>query len=530
MPIQMLLRGQNTVGYTPYPERVAQAFVKEAAETGVDVFRIFDALNDVGQMRVAIDAVRETGTAVAEVAMSYTGNLLDPREDKYTLEYYLQLADKIVAAGAHVLAIKDMAGLLRPAAAGKLVTALRERFDLPVHLHTHDTPGGQLATLLAASAAGVDAVDVASAPMSGTTSQPSMSSLVAALANTERDTGLDQDVVYALEPYWGAVRELYKPFESGLPSPTGRVYTHEIPGGQLSNLRQQAIALGLAGNFEKIEDMYAAADRILGRIPKVTPSSKVVGDLALHLAAVDADPKDFEQNPGKYDIPDSVVGFLAGELGEIPGGWPEPFRTKVLAGRDVNIEVAEVSDADQALLDGTSVERRQTLNRLLFPGPTTQYEQSKEHFGNLSVLETSDYLYGLDAGTEHAIDLAKGVRLYVGLEAIGEADDKGVRTVMVRVNGQLRQVFVKDTAVAVTVVVAEKADRTLPGHVPAPFSGTVTVRVAAGDTVEVGQPIGVIEAMKMEAAITAPVSGTIERVAFSGARAVEAGDLIAVIA
>ena len=530
VPIQMLLRGQNTVGYTPYPAQVAQAFVKEAAATGVDVFRIFDALNDVNQMRVAIDAVRETGTAVAEVAMSYTGNLLSPAEDKYTLDYYLGLAERIVDAGAHVLAIKDMAGLLRPAAAAKLVTALRERFDLPVHLHTHDTPGGQLATLLAASAAGVDAVDVASAPMSGTTSQPSLSSLVAGLANTERDTGLDADAVYALEPYWDAVRALYKPFESGLPSPTGRVYTHEIPGGQLSNLRQQAIALGLANDFEKIEDMYAAADRILGRIPKVTPSSKVVGDLALHLAAVDADPTDFEENPGSYDIPDSVVGFLAGELGEIPGGWPEPFRTKALAGRDVKIEVAPVSDADQALLGGTSQDRRQTLNRLLFPQPTAAYEAGKEQYGDLSVLDTSDYLYGLDAGSEHAIDLAKGVRLYVGLEAIGEADDKGVRTVMVRVNGQLRQVFVKDNSVTVSAVLAEKADRTNPGHVAAPFSGTVTVKVAVGDTVEAGQPIATIEAMKMEAAITAPTTGTIERVAFTGTRPVEAGDLITTIA
>ena len=530
VPIQMLLRGQNTVGYTPYPKQVAQAFVKEAAATGVDVFRIFDALNDVNQMRVAIDAVRDTGTAVAEVAMSYTGNLLSPQEDKYTLDYYLGLADRIVDAGAHVLAIKDMAGLLRPAAAAKLVTALRERFDLPVHMHTHDTPGGQLATLLAASAAGVDAVDVASAPMSGTTSQPSLSSLVAGLANTERDTGLNADAVYALEPYWDAVRALYKPFESGLPSPTGRVYTHEIPGGQLSNLRQQAIALGLANDFEKIEDMYAAADRILGRIPKVTPSSKVVGDLALHLAAVDADPKDFEENPGSYDIPDSVVGFLAGELGEIPGGWPEPFRSKVLAGRDVKIEIAPVSDTDQALLDGTSTERRDTLNRLLFPQPTAAYEAGKEQYGDLSVLDTSDYLYGLDAGSEHAIDLAKGVRLYVGLEAIGEADDKGVRTVMVRVNGQLRQVFVKDHSVTVSAVLAEKADRTNPGHVAAPFSGTVTVKVAVGDTVEAGQPIATIEAMKMEAAITAPTTGTIERVAFTGTRPVEAGDLITTIA
>jgi len=529
VPIQMLLRGQNTVGYTPYPAKVAEAFVAEAAETGVDVFRIFDALNDVGQMRVAIDAVRATGTAVAEVAMSYTGNLLSPAEDKYTLDYYLGLAERIVDAGAHVLAIKDMAGLLRPAAAAKLVAALRERFDLPVHLHTHDTPGGQLATLLAAAQAGVDAVDAASAPMSGTTSQPSLSALVAATADTDRDTGLSQEAVFALEPYWAAVRELYRPFESGLPAPTGRVYTHEIPGGQLSNLRQQAIALGLANDFEKIENMYAASDRILGRIPKVTPSSKVVGDLALHLAAVDADPADFEANPGAYDIPDSVVGFLAGELGEIPGGWPEPFRSKVLAGRNVQIDVEPVSDEDRERLEGTSAERRRTLNRLLFPAPTRQYEAGREQFGDLEVLETGDYLYGLAAGEERAIDLARGVRLYVELEAIGEADDKGVRTVMLRVNGQLRQVFVKDESIAVSAPVAEKADRTVPGQVAAPFSGAVTVKAAVGDAVEAGQPVATIEAMKMEAAITAAVSGTIERLAFTGTRSVEAGDLIAVI-
>ena len=328
----MLLRGRNTVGYTPYPTEVTDAFVREAARTGVDIFRVFDALNDVSQMRPAIDAVLETGTAVAEVAVCYTGDLLNPAEDLYTLDYYLRLGEQIVDAGAHVLAIKDMAGLLRPAAASALVSAFRDRFDVPVHVHTHDTPGGQLATLLAASAAGADAVDAAAAPMSGTTSQPSLSSLVAALSHTERDTGLDLDAVSDLEPYWEAVRHLYRPFESGLPGPTGRVYRHEIPGGQLSNLRQQAIALGLSEDFELIEDMYAAANDILGRVPKVTPSSKVVGDLALHLAAVKADPADFEANPGKYDVPDSVVGFMAGELGDLPGGWPEPFRTKVLAG------------------------------------------------------------------------------------------------------------------------------------------------------------------------------------------------------
>lgn len=529
VPIQMLLRGQNTVGYTPYPPEVAQAFVREAAATGVDVFRIFDALNDVNQMRVAIDAVRETGTAVAEVAMAYTGNLLSPKEDKYTLDYYLQLAEEIVESGAHVLAIKDMAGLLRPAAAAKLVTALRQRFDLPVHLHTHDTPGGQLATLLAAAEAGVDAVDAASAPMAGTTSQPSLSALVAALADTPRDTGIDSEAVFALEPYWDAVRSLYKPFESGLPSPTGRVYTHEIPGGQLSNLRQQAIALGLAGNFEKIEDMYAAADRILGRIPKVTPSSKVVGDLALHLAAVDADPADFEAHPETYDVPDSVVGFLAGELGEIPGGWPEPFRSKVLAGRDINIDIEPLSPEQIEQLSGTSEVRRSTLNRLLFPVPTQQYEASREQFGDLSVLDTADYLYGLEVGDEHTIDLSKGVRLYVALEAVGEPDDKGVRTVMVKVNGQLRQVFVKDLSVAVDTPIAEKADRTVAGQIAAPFSGTVTIKAEVGDIVEAGQAVATIEAMKMEAAITTPIAGKVKRISFGDARAVESGDLLLVV-
>src|SRR6478736_5669061 len=265
IPIQMLLRGRNTVGYTPRPVEVTDAFVREAASTGVDIFRIFDALNDVGQMRPAISSVLETGTALAEVAVCYTGDLLDPDETLYTLDYYLRLADEIVQSGAHILAIKDMAGLLRPAAAAKLVTALRERFDLPVHLHTHDTAGGQLATLLAAIDAGVDAVDAATASMAGTTSQPALSALVSATDHSDRETGLSLTAVNALEPYWEAVRRVYAPFESGLPAPTGRVYTHEIPGGQLSNLRQQAIALGLGDRFEAVEATYAAASRILGR-------------------------------------------------------------------------------------------------------------------------------------------------------------------------------------------------------------------------------------------------------------------------
>ena len=302
--VQMLLRGRNTVGYTPYPEAVTRAFVQEAAGSGIDIFRIFDALNDVSQMRPAIDAVLETGSAIAEVAICYSGDLLDPAEDLYTLDYYLAMAERIVQSGAHILAIKDMAGLLRAGAATRLIGALRERFpELPIHVHTHDTPGGQLATLLASAQAGADAVDAASAPMSGTTSQPSLSALVAATAHTELDTGLSLEAVSDLEPYWEAVRSVYQPFESGLPAPTGRVYRHEIPGGQLSNLRQQAISLGLGDHFEKIEDWYAAANRILGRPTKVTPSSKAVGDLALQLVAADADPRTSSSTPSATTSP-----------------------------------------------------------------------------------------------------------------------------------------------------------------------------------------------------------------------------------
>ena len=528
--IQMLLRGRNTVGYTPYPTEVTDAFIKEAAATGVDIFRIFDALNDVDQMTPAIQAVREHTGSVAEVGLSYTGNFLDPNENLYTLDYWLKLADSVVSAGAHVLAIKDMAGLLRPRAAARLVTALRDRFDLPVHLHTHDTAGGQLATLLAAVDAGVDAVDVASAPMAGTTSQPSASGLVAALANTERDTEMSLDKVTDLEPYWEAVRKVYAPFESGLPGPTGRVYRHEIPGGQLSNLRQQAIALGLGDRFELVEQMYSEANRILGRPPKVTPSSKVVGDLALHLVAVDADPKEFEENPQKFDIPDSVIGFMAGELGDLPGGWPEPFRTKVLEGKNPDISIKPITKEDsEGITSSEHSVRRQTLNRLLFPAPTKEFERMRTTYGKLTNVPTLDYLYGLEPETEHVVELRKGLQLFVGLEAIGEADSKGFRTVMAKLNGQLRPVTVRDHSISSVESTAEKADPANPSHAAAPFTGVVTPKVEVGQSVSAGQPIASIEAMKMEASIAAPISGKIVRLGVAGPTPVEGGDLIAVI-
>ncbi|MEU1865883.1 pyruvate carboxylase [Streptomyces gardneri] len=525
--LQMLLRGRNTVGYTPYPTEVTDAFVQEAAATGIDIFRIFDALNDVDQMRPAIDAVRATGTAVAEVALCYTSDLSDPAEKLYTLDYYLRLAEKIVAAGAHVLAVKDMAGLLRAPAAAKLVSALRREFDLPVHLHTHDTAGGQLATYLAAIQAGADAVDGAVASMAGTTSQPSLSAIVAATDHSERPTGLDLQAVGDLEPYWESVRKIYAPFEAGLDSPTGRVYHHEIPGGQLSNLRTQAVALGLGDRFEDVESTYAAADRMLGRLVKVTPSSKVVGDLALHLVGAGVAPEDFEAAPNRFDIPDSVIGFLHGELGTPPGGWPEPFRTKALEGRPAPKPMRELTAEDRT---GLAKDRRATLNRLLFPGPTKAYETHRQAYGDTSVLDSKDFFYGLLPGKEYAVDFGPGVRLLIELEAIGEADERGMRTVLSTLNGQLRPIQVRDNAAAADLPVTEKADRSDPGHVAAPFAGVVTLAVAEGDEVEAGATVATIEAMKMEASITATRSGRVSRLAITRIQQVEGGDLLVEIA
>jgi len=527
--LQMLLRGRNTVGYTPYPESVTYGFVQEATATGIDIYRIFDALNNVDSMRPAIDAVRETGTAVAEVAMSYTGNLSDPNENLYTLDYYLKLAEQIVDAGAHVLAIKDMAGLLRPQAAHQLVTALRSRYDLPVHVHTHDTPGGQLATYVAAWQAGASAVDGASGPLAGTTSQPALSSIVAAAAHTEYDTGLSLSAVCDLEPYWEALRKVYAPFESGIPGPTGRVYRHEIPGGQLSNLRQQAIALGLGDRFEEIEANYAAADRVLGRLVKVTPSSKVVGDLALALVGASVSADEFAADPAKFDIPDSVIGFLRGELGDPPGGWPEPLRTKALAGRPPAKPQQDLSDEDETVLTQGGPKRQATLNRLLFPGPTKEFEAHRELYGDTSGLSANQFFYGLRHGEEHRVRLERGVELLIGLEAVSEPDERGMRTVMCILNGQLRPVVVRDRSIASDIPAAEKADRSNPDHIAAPFAGVVTVSVAAGDKVAAGQTIATIEAMKMEAAITAPKAGEVSRVAVSATAQVEGGDLLMVV-
>jgi pyruvate carboxylase len=529
--LQMLIRGRNTVGYTPYPDEVAVAFVKEAARTGVDIFRVFDALNDVDQMLPAIKGILETGK-VAEGAVCYTGDLADPSEHLYTLDYYLRKADQLVAAGVHILCIKDMAGLLRAPAARTLITALRENFELPVHLHTHDTAGGQLATYLAAVEAGVDAIDGALGPLAGSTSQPSLGAIVAATDHTPRATGLSLASIEAFEPYWESVRQLYRPFDSGTGAPTTRVYRHEMPGGQISNLRQQAIALGLGDRYEMVEDLYAEANRLLGNIVKVTPSSKVVGDLALYLCGANANLADFERDPASFDLPDSVVGFLSGELGVPAGGWPEPFRTKALQGkkappRDLDLPL----EAKAVLADPRSSPQklRQVLNSLLFPGPNRDYEEAVRQFGDLSVLPTSAFFYGLSPGEEIEVALGAGVSLYLALDAVGDADERGFRSVFCRLNGQPRVITVRDRSVKDARPPGERAQPDNPAHVAAPFAGAVTLTVRAGDRVEAGQTVATIEAMKMEAPITTSLAGTVARLAVPELASVEGGDLLIVV-
>ncbi|HLX77247.1 MAG TPA: pyruvate carboxylase, partial [Acidimicrobiales bacterium] len=409
--LQMLLRGRNLVGYTPYPDSVCRSFVGEAADTGIDIFRIFDALNDVDAMRPAIDAVLSCGR-IAEGTLCYTGDLSDPSERIYTLDYYLSIADRLAGAGVQVLCVKDMAGLLRPIAAERLVTSLRERFDQPVHLHTHDTAGGQLATYLAALRAGVDAIDGAAAPLSGMTSQPSLSAIVAATNYGDRESGLSLDALLDLEPYFSAVRPLYRPFESGLAAPTGRVYRHEIPGGQLSNLWSQAVALGLGDRLDRVEELYATANDLLGDIIKVTPTSKVVGDLALYLAATGTDPVALREDPAAFELPDSVLDFLSGELGAPPGGWPEPFRTKALAGRDTKRATTKATAETRSADNGdrgepaAGVDRRRQLSELLFPAPAREFAESLAAFGDLAVVPTSAFFYGLRLGEEIEVELS----------------------------------------------------------------------------------------------------------------------------
>ncbi len=536
VPFQMLLRGANAVGYTSYPDNVVFRFARLAKEHGVDVFRIFDSLNDLENLKVGIDAVGEAGGLV-EASICYTGDVADPSRAKYDLDYYLELAGRMHRLGIHVLAVKDMAGLLKPRAARMLIGALRQAFpDLPIHVHTHDTAGTGVASMLACAEAGADVVDLAIDAMAGLTSQPAMGAVVAALRGTDRDTGIDLTKLHALNGYWEQLRAVYAPFESGLKSAGSDVYGHEMPGGQYTNLKFQAQVLGLAERWEAIKRAYAAANRLLGDLIKVTPSSKVVGDLAQFMVQNDLTEEQVLAQAETLSFPQSVVSFFQGYLGQPHGGFPEPLRSKVLRGQaavegrpgkslppyDFAARRAALSEAhEEAIRDVDE------LSAALYPQVFDDYMAFREQYSGVSVLPTRAFIAPLEVGEEISFDLERGKTLVVKLTAVGELDPEGKREVFFLLNGQPRSLRVADAAASHTEVVRERADPEEAGSVGAPMPGAVVeVRVEKGAEVKAGDPLVVLSAMKMEMVVAAPVAGTVTRVAVATGDALEAGDLL----
>ncbi|ODT60792.1 MULTISPECIES: pyruvate carboxylase [Paracoccus] len=533
---QMLLRASNGVGYTNYPDNVVQFFVKQAAETGVDVFRVFDSLNWVENMRVAMDAVIDSGK-ICEGTVCYTGNMLDPDRSKYDLQYYVKTAQALKAAGAHVLGLKDMAGLLKPPAARILIKALKEEVGLPIHFHTHDTSGMGGATILAAADAGVDAVDCAMDALSGNTSQPTLGSVVEALAHTDRDTGLDIGAVRAISNYWERVRESYAAFESGLQSPASEVYLHEMPGGQFTNLKGQARSMGLEDRWHEVAQAYADVNRMFGDIVKVTPSSKVVGDMALMMVAQNLTPEDVLDPAKDVSFPDSVVDMMRGNLGQPPGGWPQAIQTKVLKGEapitdrpgahldpvDLEAERAKLSE----MLDGRQVDDEDLAGYLMYPKVFTDYMQRHETYGPVRTLPTRTFFYGMEPGDEISVEIDPGKTLEVRLLTLGETDDKGEMKVFFELNGQPRQVRIPNRKATGAQAARPKADAANPGHVGAPMPGVVaSVAVTAGARVAQGDMLLTIEAMKMETGLHADRDGTIKALHVSPGQQIDAKDLL----
>ncbi|MGF1469115.1 MAG: pyruvate carboxylase [Sandaracinaceae bacterium] len=537
IPFQMLLRGANAVGYTSYPDNVVRRFVGLARDLGIDVFRIFDSLNYVENLKLGIDAVGEAG-GVVEASLCYTGDVSDPTRTKYSLGYYVDLAGELADLGIHLLNVKDMAGLLKPRAATLLTEALRKAFpDLPLHIHTHDTAGTGVASMLACAAAGADVVDVARPAMAGLTSQPTLAAVVEAVRGTPRDTGLDSDAIRSLNTYWEGARGLYAPFETGLTGYAPDLYEHEIPGGQYTNLRFQAQTLGLADRWAAIKRAYAQANRLLGDQIKVTPSSKVVGDLAQFMVQNELDEEAVRARAGELSFPSSVVDFFEGRLGQPHGGFPEPLRTQVLRGRppvegrpgaaldpfDFDALQAELADGP----DDAPLREQDLVSAALYPDVFRAYRAFREDFGDVSVLPTRVFLAPLGLGEEITVDIERGKTLVIVLTAVGELDERGYRPVFFELNGQPRQVRVRDRSAAASALVREAADPARAGSVGAPMPGTVVaVRVEEGSVVAKNDPLCVLSAMKMETVVGCPVAGTVQRVAVGKDDVVAAGDLL----
>ncbi|WP_347082143.1 pyruvate carboxylase [Enterococcus mundtii] len=533
--LQMLFRGSNAVGYSNYPDNVIAEFIKEAAAQGIDVFRIFDSLNWVPQMEKSIQAVRDTGK-IAEATICYTGDINDPSRAKYNVQYYKDMAKELEQLGAHMIAIKDMAGLLKPQAAYRLISELKATTDLPIHLHTHDTSGNGIITYSAATKAGVDIVDVAMSAMSGNTSQPSMSSLYYALVNGPRVPEINIANAQQLNHYWEDVRMYYKPFENGLNAPETEVYMHEMPGGQYSNLQQQAKAVGLGHRWDDIKKMYHTVNLMFGDIVKVTPSSKVVGDMALFMVQNELSEEDIYEKGETLSFPESVVTFFQGELGQPVGGFPEKLQTIILKGRPAITErpglFAETVDfekvkAELAKKIGYEPKQEEVLSYLMYPQVFLDYQTAYNQFGDVTLLDTSTFFQGIRLGETVNVQIEKGKILIIRLDEIGEPDIEGNRVLFFNLNGQRREITVKDTSIVSAVKTRRKAEPTNREQIGATMSGSVLdVLVKKGDTVKRGDTLMVTEAMKMETAIEAPFDGEIAHLYVVAGDPIASGDLL----
>lgn len=532
---QMLFRGANAVGYTNYPDNVIRQFVKKSAEAGIDVFRIFDSLNWIKGMEVAIDATRDAGK-VAEAAICYAGDILDDRRDKYTVQYYKEMAKNLEAAGANILAIKDMAGLLKPEAAYRLVSELKEATDLPIHLHMHDTSGNGIYTYARAIDAGVDIVDTALGAMAGLTSQPSSSSLYYAMEGNKRAVRANVEGLESLSHYWEDVRKYYQHFESGMNSPHTEIYQHEMPGGQYSNLQQQAIGVGLGNRWEEVKEMYSRVNLMFGDVVKVTPSSKIVGDMALFMVQNNLDEKAVLERGMSIDFPDSVIEFFAGNIGQPHGGFPEELQKVILKDREaITVRPGELlAPADFEALAaelhgklGRPVTSHEVLSYILYPKVYEEYLEMAKEFGDVSVIETPEFLYGMRLGEEIEIEIEKGKTLLVKLVSIGEPQSDATRVLYFELNGQPREVIINDANVESNVVRKPKADLTNASHIAATMPGTVLkVATAPGAKVQRGDHLLITEAMKMETTIQAPHDGIIKSINVVAGESIATGDLL----
>ena len=533
---QMLLRASNAVGYKNYPDNVIKKFVKESAAAGIDVFRIFDSLNWVDQMKVANEAVLNAGK-ISEGTICYTGDILNPnRSDIYTIDYYVKMAKTLQREGFHMLAIKDMAGLLKPKAAYELVGELKAAIDLPIHLHTHDTSGNGLMIYKEAIDAGVDIIDTAVAAMSGLTSQPSGNSLAYALNGFERNIRTDVNGLESLSHYWNIVRQYYSDFESDIKSPNTEIYQHEMPGGQYSNLSQQAKSLGLGHRFNEVKDMYRRVNFLFGDLVKVTPSSKVVGDMALYMVQNDLDEQSVIDQGHKLDFPESVVSFFKGEIGQPVNGFNKQLQDVILKGEKPLSarpgEYLEPVDFEQIRKQlenkqQNEVTEQDIISYVLYPKVYEQYRATQEQFGNISLLDTPTFFFGMRANETVEIEIDRGKRLIITLKTITEPDEEGVRTIFYDMNGQARRIYITDENAQTNASVKPKADKSNPNHIGAQMPGSVNeVKVTIGDTVKSGQPLIITEAMKMETTIQAPFDGVIKNITVAQDDAIETGDLL----